>query len=225
MKKEILYFSSVMILIAVTIIFARSFRTSKLPHGGVNSCATCHVSAGGGGALNAFGQEVDGRVTENGQQDFWTPALALLDSDGDGYTNGQELQDTDGTWQPGDPAPGDPALVSNPGDATSTPLATSVDFPYTTLYEYKLFNNYPNPFNPSTKISFSIAIPGRVNISIYSITGELVKVLVDEFMLDGVHEIVLNLEADSGFSVNSGVYFYRLTTGRYTETKRMVFIK
>ena len=117
-------------LIAVVAIFAcafdaqaRSFRVSQIPNGSVNSCSNCHVNPGGGGTRNAFGQAVEaGLISSNVD---WGSALASLDSDGDGFTNGQELQDPNGTWQTGQSAPGNTSLVSKPGSASSVPPATN----------------------------------------------------------------------------------------------------
>ncbi|MCZ6632141.1 MAG: hypothetical protein O7G87_01955, partial [bacterium] len=93
---------------------ARPFRPGLLPNGNVNSCANCHVNPGGGGRRNAFGQAVESRVSPNGQEAFWGPALAALDSDGDGVSNGQELGDPDGDGTT------DPSIqVTLPGDPTS----------------------------------------------------------------------------------------------------------
>ena len=102
---------------------ARSFRVSQIPNGSVNSCANCHVNPGGGGSRNAFGQAVEaGLISSNVD---WGPALASLDSDGDGFTNGQELQDPNGTWQTGQSAPGSASMVSKPGSASSVPPQTN----------------------------------------------------------------------------------------------------
>ena len=95
---------------------ARPFRPGLLPNGNVNSCSNCHFSRFGGGPRNPFGREVEKRVTPGGTQFFWGPDLAALDSDGDGVTNGVELEDPDGLWMRNDPAPGDPDAVTNPGD-------------------------------------------------------------------------------------------------------------
>ncbi|MCZ6632882.1 MAG: putative Ig domain-containing protein [bacterium] len=95
---------------------ARPFRPGLLPNGNVNSCANCHVDPDGGGPRNAFGQAVESRVSPNGLEAFWGPALAALDSDGDGFTNGQELGDPNGT---GTATLG--AQVTNPGDRNSVP--------------------------------------------------------------------------------------------------------
>ena len=106
---------------------ARPFRPGKLPNLPNESdlrngdvCTTCHTTFGGS-PRNPFGLDVQARVTPNGQEVFWGLELAALDSDGDGFTNGEELGDPDGTWQEGDAAPGDPAAITHPGDPDSHP--------------------------------------------------------------------------------------------------------
>ncbi len=94
---------------------ARSFRVSQVPNGGDANCLTCHSSANGGGARNAFGAAIEAAL--NGQNADWSKVYNL-DSDGDGYSNGLELGDPDGTWVIGD---ADPAgTTSKPGDMNST---------------------------------------------------------------------------------------------------------
>ncbi|MBI5383955.1 MAG: PQQ-dependent sugar dehydrogenase [Verrucomicrobia bacterium] len=97
--------------------WARQWRPNQIPNGAFNSCANCHEFPGG--PRNAFGLAVEAVVTPGSTAPFWSPALAALDSDGDGFTNGRELGDPAGTWNPGDPNP--PALISLPGDPNSTP--------------------------------------------------------------------------------------------------------
>ena len=101
---------------------ARGFRGSMVPNAEAvgAGCNLCHVS-GGGSPRNGFGLDVEALVTVNGREVFWTPELAALDSDGDGFTNGQELGDPEGTWEPGDDPPGDAAGVTHPGDPESRP--------------------------------------------------------------------------------------------------------
>lgn len=102
--------------------FARPFRPGMIPNGSQFSCSNCHINPNGGGTRTPFGADVFDIVGGSSSVSFWSPTLAALDSDGDGFTNGQELGDPDGD---GTPTPG--ASVSNPGSATSKPnLSPSV---------------------------------------------------------------------------------------------------
>lgn len=96
--------------------FARAFRVNMIPNGNVFGCANCHLSPAGGGPRNAFGNDVYAVVLGPSSTAFWSKVYNK-DSDGDGFTNGQELGDPNGT---GNPAPG--AQVTNPGDASSHPV-------------------------------------------------------------------------------------------------------
>jgi len=86
--------------------------------------------------------------------------------------------------------------------------------------EYKIYNNYPNPFNPTTMIKFEIPKSSNVKISAFDITGKEIEVLVNEKLNAGTYQTGWN-----GSSYSSGVYFYRLETENFTETKRMLLIK
>jgi hypothetical protein len=89
----------------------------------------------------------------------------------------------------------------------------------------RLNSNYPNPFNPSTTISFDLARPGKARLSVYNVKGQLVKELVDGDMASGQHRVIWNGLDSSGRSVSSGVYFYRLEAGDYVSTRKMLMIK
>ncbi|MDQ3018997.1 MAG: T9SS type A sorting domain-containing protein [Bacteroidota bacterium] len=84
----------------------------------------------------------------------------------------------------------------------------------------KLFNNIPNPFNPATSIKFEIKNDAMVKVSVYDITGREIKSLVNEFKKAGEYKITFD---GSGFA--SGIYFYKMQTGEFIETKRMILIK
>jgi hypothetical protein len=86
--------------------------------------------------------------------------------------------------------------------------------------EFILHQNYPNPFNPSSKINFDIAKSGNVSMSVFDITGKLITTLVNERLQPGSYEAKFD-----GSSYSSGIYFYRLTTESYTDTKKMILIK
>jgi len=85
-----------------------------------------------------------------------------------------------------------------------------------------LAQNYPNPFNPVTMISFSLPSTSEVILTVYDITGKQVDRLIDrQEMTAGYH----SMQWKPNSEVPSGVYFYRLTTGTFSQTKRMLFIK
>ena len=85
---------------------------------------------------------------------------------------------------------------------------------------YKLFENYPNPFNPETNIRFLIKDDGFVSIKVYDITGRLVNVLVNQKLFAGDYTVKFD-----GASLASGVYLYRIETGNFVDTKKMMLIR
>ena len=85
---------------------------------------------------------------------------------------------------------------------------------------YNIYQNYPNPFNPTTKIRFDIPKQTWVKLSIYDILGREVSVLVDKGMYPGSYEITFD-----GSKLTSGIYFYRLQTGGFVKTKKLIMIK
>jgi len=90
---------------------------------------------------------------------------------------------------------------------------------------YSLQQNYPNPFNPGTKIKYSIPESGNVSIVINDITGRKVIELLNGFQNAGTYEAVWDGKNESGLSVTSGMYFYSLKAGTFTQTKKMILMK
>jgi len=84
----------------------------------------------------------------------------------------------------------------------------------------KLYNNYPNPFNPTTKIKYEINKDADVKIVIYNILGQVVKSLVNEFKKAGSYNAIFD-----GSNIASGVYFYRIEAGDFVQAKKMVLVK
>ncbi len=90
---------------------------------------------------------------------------------------------------------------------------------------FALHPNYPNPFNPMTKISFSLPEAQRVALTIYGVDGRRVATLVDEIRPAGLHEVVWNGQDDSGRQSASGVYFCRIDAGPYSQVGKMTLMK
>lgn len=85
---------------------------------------------------------------------------------------------------------------------------------------YELAQNYPNPFNPSTKINFSIPKAGNVKLAVYDMIGNEVSVITNGELAAGNYTASFNAS-----KLSSGVYFYKLVTGEFTSTKRMILVK
>ncbi len=90
---------------------------------------------------------------------------------------------------------------------------------------FDLQQNYPNPFNPKTNIEYQLPEEVRISVKIYNIMGQEVRTLVDEVKKAGYHSIVWNGLDNSGVAVSSGIYYYRMVTGAYVETKKMVLLR
>ncbi|MDP2173158.1 MAG: choice-of-anchor J domain-containing protein [Candidatus Cloacimonadaceae bacterium] len=88
-----------------------------------------------------------------------------------------------------------------------------------------LIGNYPNPFNPETTIRFSIKDAAPVTIQIYNVKGQLVKTLVNEIKDSGNHNVIWKGLDNNNRPVSSGVYFYKMNTGKYSSTKKMILMK
>jgi len=91
--------------------------------------------------------------------------------------------------------------------------------------EFKLGQNYPNPFNPTTTISFSLPTPMNATVEVFNILGEKVKTIFNGMGDAGENSVVWHGDNESGQAAASGVYFYRLTAGDYTNSKKMLLMK
>jgi hypothetical protein len=100
--------------------------------------------------------------------------------------------------------------------------ATSNEQPVTS---YQLEQNYPNPFNPSTVISFQLPVNSEVTLSIYNMSGQLVKKLVAGEMNAGHHNFTWDATDDRGVRVASGVYLYVIKAGEFTAQRKLVLMK
>jgi len=88
------------------------------------------------------------------------------------------------------------------------------------LYNFRIHGSYPNPFNPSTTIKYEIPSDGLVTIKVYNMLGQEVARLVNEIQKEGIREVTWNAS-----NMPSGVYFYRINTGSYTDTRKIILVK
>ena len=89
----------------------------------------------------------------------------------------------------------------------------------------KVLANYPNPFNPSTVIVYSLDSPSQFSLKIFDISGRLVRVLDSGFRQSGEYSIVWDSRNALGENVPSGVYFCSLNTGAISQTNRMILVR
>jgi len=105
------------------------------------------------------------------------------------------------------------------------PLTTSVNDRVTTPIGYQLEANYPNPFNPSTTVRFSLPAAAQVHLIIYNVHGQLVRTLRDQRFGTGYHQVVWNGWDDTGKPVASGVYFLQMRASRESASAEFVQVK
>jgi hypothetical protein len=139
---------------------------------------------------------------------FWKPEWPLPESADMQYTNGALLTGaTDGK------PIGDPYWFNGVTGIKDASLPVPNQF--------ALYNAYPNPFNPSTTIKFNIGQSGNVSLKIYNVMGQLVKTVIDNaYKAGGQFEYTVKMD-----NLTSGVYFYTLTQGNLSLTKKMILLK
>jgi flagellar hook assembly protein FlgD len=88
------------------------------------------------------------------------------------------------------------------------------------IENFRLFQNYPNPFNPATTIKYQLRNASDVQISIYEISGNLVKTLVNDYKTSGYYQVIWDAS-----DLSSGVYFYKINAGSFYDVKKCILIK
>jgi len=86
--------------------------------------------------------------------------------------------------------------------------------------DFALFDNYPNPFNPTTTISYALPEASHVNLTIYNVNGQAVTTLVDGYRSASIHQVTFDAS-----HLSSGLYFYKIEAGNYSDVKKMVLVK
>jgi 5'-nucleotidase/UDP-sugar diphosphatase len=90
---------------------------------------------------------------------------------------------------------------------------------------FQLFQNYPNPFNPQTEIAYSLPEDSYIKLTVYNLLGQKVKALVDEFQVAGARKVIWDGRNEGGERVASGIYFYKLESKNFTQTRKMILTK
>jgi hypothetical protein len=125
-------------------------------------------------------------------------------------------QSTDGTTWSGD-------VVGNwmvQAHVRADTISAVGDLPTSLPHSYSLAQNYPNPFNPTTDIQFSLPIQSQVRLTVYDILGQEVATLVNGSLTAGEHTVAFNAA-----SLPSGIYFYRLEAGSFSDIRKMMLLK
>ena len=115
-------------------------------------------------------------------------------------------------------------ITGNESIPTPPTTATGISG-QTTRGAFALHDAVPNPFNPTTRIEFDVARSGYVSLRIYDALGRHVYTLVDDNLPSGPHQRTWNGTNDTGQRVATGVYFYKMTAGAFTKTRRVVLLK
>ncbi len=106
-------------------------------------------------------------------------------------------------------------FTDGPTGVAATPRPNSID----------LGQNFPNPFNPTTTITYGMRTPDRVIVRVYDSHGAIVRTLVDEYQASGSHRVEWDGKDDVGRAVASGIYYYRVSAGAASAARRMVLLK
>jgi len=155
---------------------------------------------------------------------FALPILVFEDSSGVYLGRGSSSVDAKGNGEIA--VSFDPTVVRNGEVASDLFLKrgiitlTSIENTNTTASDFSLSQNFPNPFNPATVINFSLPVSGFVKLKVFNALGKEVETLVNENLSTGSYSVSFNASALSG-----GIYFYKLETEKFSETKKMILIK
>ncbi len=156
-----------------------------------------------------------------------SPTIATVDVDLSAYADSALTFVATGFLDPAANQGGSPFFLASYASADSvptiyppTPVGIEHDVNPQTVSAYKLAQNYPNPFNPSTTIEFALPSSGQVSLAIYNTQGQLVETLLNQNLTAGVHTV--RWEAGN---LPSGVYFYRIETAKFTQTKKLMLLK
>ncbi len=195
------------------------------------------VAVTGGGIAEIMYSDVEGGFSGDGNinQDPLFGEIFLLDSDSPCIDAGDPdplYNDQEDPVNPGYALFPSMGTLSNDMGAYGGPTSTILPVVLTSIKEeesggslpgtFHLYQNYPNPFNPETTIRFSVPSKSYVSLKVYNLLGMLITVLFSGEKQEGVYEINFNSE---DFELPTGVYFYRLESGNFSSTRKLLVIK
>lgn len=189
--------------------FSRPNYPFLIPNGTVNSCTNCHFNPAGGGNRTLFGNAFRTNSLK------WSTVLAAMDSDNDGFTNGQELQDSKGEWNFNLPNSfGDPSKVTLPGDASSFP--TSV---IESNLNQSISNAFPNPIIEGTTFTISNLSNTKIEVLTYDINGNVIS---SESIIINSDNYDYNWLRNGKGNLPYGVYLVDFQVGEFTIRKKVI---
>ena len=171
------------------------------------------------GETNGF-PEIDAKLSSGGETVYGEDSSGTMvfsvsfDAQDEDVSYGRYPDGSD-TWQQMNPTPG----------STNTNLLSNDNSLYSAPEYFSLGQNYPNPFNPQTQFHYDLPKSGNIHLAIYDVLGKEVYTVLNGYQRTGKHNVLWTGINNKGLQVESGIYFYRLTTDSEITTKKMVYTK
>jgi len=171
------------------------------------------------GETNGF-PEIDAKLSSGGETVYGEDSSGTMvfsvsfDAQDEDVSYGRYPDGSD-TWQQMNPTPG----------STNTNLLSNDNSFYSAPEYFSLGQNYPNPFNPQTQFHYDLPKSGNINLGIYDVLGKEVYTVLNGYQRAGKHNVLWTGINNKGLQVQSGIYFYRLTTDSEITTKKMIYTK
>ncbi len=171
------------------------------------------------GETNGF-PEIDAKLSSGGETVYGedssgtTVFSVSFDAQDEDVSYGRYPDGSD-TWQQMNPTPG----------STNTNILSNDNSFYSAPEYFSLGQNYPNPFNPQTQFHYDLPKSGNIHLAIYDVLGKEVYTVLNDYQRAGKHNVLWTGINNKGLQVQSGIYFYRLTTDSEITTKKMVYTK